>query len=167
MKTTAARVPIGDVVRPKPARLASAGTRVTNAPVSGAGDATRKSRTNDSIAGALEQAIEAKQRDNLVLGETLVSFGLLERQELSEVQRAQTRNNDVVGSLTVASAIRTRLGDMLLQAKHITSAQLELALELQRQRSGLLGEILVALGALDRGALDAALAVQAQGNADK
>ena len=153
MKTNAARVAVSDVTRPKPARFTSFGRRVNNAPVSRTG-------ANDPIAGGLEEAIEAKKRDNLVLGETLVSFGLLQRHEMSDVQSAQARSNDVVGSLMVASAIRTRLGDILLHAKRVTSAQLELALEMQRQRGGLLGEILVGTGALDRGTLDAALALQ-------
>jgi hypothetical protein len=129
---------------------------VTNVPISRKGGAV----ANDPIAGGLGEAIEAKKRDNLVLGETLVSFGLLQRHEMSEVQSAQARSDDVVGSLMIASAIRTRLGDILLHAKRVTSAQLELALEMQRQRGGLLGEILVGTGALNRGTLDAALALQ-------
>lgn len=161
MKTHAAAVGLGDVMRPKPAPFASAGSCVTTAQGPRASAAIYESGANDSISGSLGEAIEAKQRDNPVLGETLVSFGLLQRDELSEVQRAQTRNNDVVGSLTVASAIRTRLGDILLHAKQITSQQLELALELQRQRDGLLGEILVGMGVLDHATLDAALAAQA------
>lgn len=158
MKTNAARVAASDVTRPKPARFTSFGRRVSNAPGSRTGGG--QSDASDPIAGGLGEAIEAKKRDNLVLGETLVSFGLLQRHEMSEVQSAQARSSDVVGSLMVASAIRTRLGDILLHAKRVSSAQLELALEMQRQRGGLLGEILVRTGALDRGTLDAALALQ-------
>jgi hypothetical protein len=69
-------------------------------------------------------------------------------------------SSDLVGSLMVASAIRTRLGEILLRAKRITSSQLEFALELQRHRDEKLGEILVSLGWLDRQTLDAALAAQ-------
>ena len=60
-----------------------------------------------------------------------------------------------------ACAIRSRLGDILFQAKRVTSSQLELALEMQRQRGGFLGEVLVGMGMLDRETLDAALALQA------
>lgn len=108
----------------------------------------------------LEEAIESKKRDNLVLGEALVSIGLIGRQELTEVRSVQAENTDLVGSLLVASAIRSRLGEILLSAKRITSPQLEFALELQRHQGGLLGEILVSLGWLDRLTLDAALATQ-------
>jgi hypothetical protein len=79
-----------------------------------------------------------------------------------DVRIAQAGDVDLGHALLVASSIRSRLGEMLLQAKQITSEQLESALELQRKRGGLLGEILVSLGWLDRVTLDAALAAQAK-----
>jgi hypothetical protein len=106
-------------------------------------------------------ALQSKKHDNLSLGETLVRIGLLEPHEMLDVRIAQARDEDLGDSLVVASAIRSRLGEMLLRSKQITSAQLESALELQRKRGGLLGEILVSQGWLDRGTLDAALAAQA------
>jgi hypothetical protein len=63
--------------------------------------------------------------------------------------------------LLVAGAIRSRLGEILLHAKRITSSQLEAALTLQRDGGGLLGEILLGQGWLDQETLDAALALQA------
>jgi hypothetical protein len=92
----------------------------------------------------------------------LVSIGLIGQPKLSEVQSVQTEGGDLVGSLTAASAIGSRLGEILLSAKRITSSQLEFALELQRHQGGLLGEILVNFGWLDRKTLDAALAAQAR-----
>ncbi len=109
----------------------------------------------------LGQAVESKKRDNLALGEALVSIGLIGQRKLSELQSAQAESEDLVGLLMVASAIRSQLGEILLNAKRITSSQLEFALELQRHQGGLLGEILVSLGWLDRQTLDAALAAQA------
>jgi hypothetical protein len=109
----------------------------------------------------LGRAVESKKRDNLALGEALVSIGLIGRGELSELRTAQAESDDLVGSLMVASALRSRLGEMLLNAKRITSSQLEFALEMQRHRGGRLGEILVGLGWLDQGTLDAALVAQA------
>jgi hypothetical protein len=109
----------------------------------------------------LGRAVESKKRDNLALGEALVSIGLIGQCKLSELQSAQAESGDLVGSLMVASAIRSQLGEILLNAKRITSSQLEFALELQRHQGGLLGEILVSLGWLDRQTLDAALAAQA------
>jgi len=159
MKVSCAMAEISDALRLETARIAGAGDTCgadfDTDPVFG------ESHLNDSLEGELGRAIEAKMHDNLVLGETLVSFGLLQRHEMTEVQSAQARSDDVVGSLMVASAIRSRLGDILLQAKRITSSQLELALEMQRQRGGFLGEVLVGMGVLDRGTLDLALALQA------
>jgi len=113
----------------------------------------------------LDEAVESKKRDNLALGEALVSIGLIGQHEFAEVKSAQAEGADLVGSLMVASAVRSRLGEILLKAKRITSPQLEFALDLQRRQSGLLGEILVSLGWVDRHTLDAALAAQASRNA--
>jgi hypothetical protein len=108
----------------------------------------------------LHLAVETKKRDNLALGETLVQIGLLRPQEMLDVRIAQIGGEDLCESLIVVSSIRSRLGDMLLQEKQITSEQLEFALDLQRKRGGLLGEILVSLGWLDRETLDATLSAQ-------
>jgi hypothetical protein len=110
----------------------------------------------------LEQVIEAKKQDNALIGETLVSIGLLQNHELVRLHTVQAESSDVVGSLLLASAIRSRLGEILLQAKCITSTQLEHALEVQRQSGRLLGEILVQLEWLERDTLDVALAAQTQ-----
>jgi len=109
----------------------------------------------------LGRAVESKKRDNLALGEALVSIGLIGQPKRSELQSVQTEGGDLVGLLTAASAIGSRLGEILLNAKRVTSSQLEFALEVQRHQGGLLGEILVNFGWLDRQTLDAALAAQA------
>jgi hypothetical protein len=110
----------------------------------------------------LELVVEAKKRDNFLICETLVSVGLLQNREMSRLQTVQAESDDVVGALVLASAIRSRLGEILLQAKCITSSQLEHALEMQRQSGDLLGEILVRLQWLEQGQLDVALVAQAQ-----
>ena len=108
----------------------------------------------------LQLEVETKKRDNLALGETLVQIGLLRPQEMLDVRIAQSGGEDLCNSLMVVSSIRSRLGEMLLQEKRITSEQLEFALDLQRRRGGLLGEILVSMGWLDRETLDATLVAQ-------
>ena len=109
----------------------------------------------------LGHAVESKKRGNLALGEALVSIGLIGQRKSSELQSVQAESGDLVGLLMAASAIGSRLGEILLNAKCITSSQLEFALEVQRHQGGLLGEILVNFGWLDRQTLDAALAAQA------
>jgi hypothetical protein len=108
----------------------------------------------------LKLAVETKKRDNLALGETLVQIGLLGPHEMLDVRIAQAGGEDLCDSLMVVSSIRSRLGELLLQSNKITSEQLESALELQRRRGGLLGEILVSLGWLDRTTLNATLVAQ-------
>ena len=110
-------------------------------------------------------AVESQKRDNLALGQTLVSFGLMGVGELSKVEVAQRDQGDVVESLLVSSTIRSRLGEILLKAKHITSSQLERALEIQRAQGGLLGAILVDQGWLVHRTLNSALAEQVRGDA--
>ena len=112
---------------------------------------------------ALGLAVRAQMRDNLALGETLVSFGLMDAKELAKVELAQRREGDVVDSLLVTSTIRSRLGDILLRGRQITANQLERALEVQRAQGGLLGEILVERGWIVPQSLQHALAVQERG----
>lgn len=114
---------------------------------------------------ALGVAVRSQMRDNLALGETLVSFGLMEAHELAKVDLAQRRETDVVDSLLVTSTIRSRLGDILLRARQITSNQLERALEIQRTQGGLLGEILIERGWIVPQSLQQALAVQGRSGA--
>jgi len=108
----------------------------------------------------LSLAVEIKMRDNLALGDTLVRIGVLQPQEMRDVRLAQASGEDLCESLMLVSSIRSRLGEMLLRSNRITSEQLEFALETQRKRGGLLGEILVNLGWLDRATLDATLVAQ-------
>jgi hypothetical protein len=119
-------------------------------------------RERDLIETDVGRVVESKKRDNLALGEALLSIGLIGHRKLSELPSAQAESDDLVGSLLVGSATRSRVGEILLNAKRITSSQLEFALELQRHQGGLLGEILISLGWLDRQTLDAAIAAQAR-----
>ena len=125
-------------------------------------DVSFESPASASSEQHLHVALDSKKRDNLALGETLVQIGLLRPNEMLDVRIAQAGDADVGDALLVASAIRSRLGEMLLRAQQVTSEQLEFALALQRKRGGLLGEILVSQGWLDRATLNAALAAQAK-----
>jgi hypothetical protein len=115
---------------------------------------------DDSEHAALDFAVRSQMRDNLALGETLVSLGLMDPKELESVDRAQRREADVVESLVVTSTLRSRLGDILLRTRQITSNQLERALEIQREQGGLLGEILIERGWIVSQSLERALATQ-------
>lgn len=108
----------------------------------------------------VDQAVVTRRRDH-VLDETLVCISLLNERELTRIQAAQSHCDNGADSPLSASAVRIRLGDILLREKRVTSSQLEQALALQREYGGLLGEILVKLGWIDQSALDAALFAQA------
>ena len=82
MKMSGAMAEIGDALRPKPAAIAGSSARKPRNTAFGTKAAFGGSRVDDPLAGDLGRAIEAKQHDNLVLGETLVSFGLLKRHGL-------------------------------------------------------------------------------------
>ena len=110
-----------------------------------------------------EQAVETRKRDNLALGQALLSIGLIGHSELLERQSAEEESDELARTLMIASSVLSRLGEILVKAKRITSEQLQFALELQGHQGGLLGEILVSLGWLEREILDAALAAQASG----
>ena len=59
---------------------------------------------------------------------------------------------------------RRKLGDLLLDRRLITAAELERALETQRMEGGKLGEILVRMGVLESDALTLVLEQQRKGN---
>jgi hypothetical protein len=57
-------------------------------------------------------------------------------------------------------AYKTLLGEILIQRKRITPGQLEVALDVQKQKGGFIGEILVDLGMLDEQDIVVALVIQ-------
>jgi hypothetical protein len=57
-------------------------------------------------------------------------------------------------------AYKVLLGEILIQRKRITREQLEGALQIQKQKGGFIGEILVDLGALDERDIVVALVIQ-------
>ncbi|HVK53763.1 MAG TPA: hypothetical protein VM532_01920 [Burkholderiales bacterium] len=113
-----------------------------------------------SAESPLHAAVSGQKHDNLLLGETLVDLGILERSDLMAVLSIQNNASDPVEALSLVSGIRSRLGEILLQTSCISSHQLEHALELQKESGERLGEMLIGLGWLTRNDLDTALAIQ-------
>ena len=70
----------------------------------------------------------------------------------------QGSNNVVTSAKMASAAYKGRLGDLLLEKNLVSEAQLEQALVEQTESGGKLGEILVAMGALDTQVLANALA---------
>lgn len=113
------------------------------------------------------------------LGQILVEEGVLqsnELQKLIDLQQSQPENERLpLGRLAVELGYlsdrklrdlldlhgkRLSLGELLVAQGHVTLAQLEAALEFQREQGGMLGEILVDQGLLDEITLTQVLAEQ-------
>ncbi len=90
----------------------------------------------------LEDALEEQRLSGHRLGEVLVRQGLLAAPELRAVLAFQQR----LGGASRATAGTSQLGKMLVACGAITSAQLDHALEQQRQSKRRLGDALVSAG---------------------
>ncbi len=107
----------------------------------------------------LERALAEQASRNRKLGELLVQMGVVDGFELDAVLALQ---EDVQsGRLEpLVRSLQGRLGAILLSSSAVDAGQLERAMREQARSGGLLGDILVQQGALDRRALEGALAFQ-------
>jgi hypothetical protein len=110
--------------------------------------------------GDLARALEEQNRTNEMLGEVLVRMKAADPAEIAAVVSIQSDLASLEDAIESAAGVRQYLGELLLKARKVTSAQLEEALSEQRRTGEKLGEILVRRGALTRGQLDAVLAFQ-------
>ena len=108
-------------------------------------------------------AVRSQMRDNMTVGQTLVTFGLMDAGELTKLALAQRPEGDVVESLLAPARFAVGWAISCCAPGSITSTQLERALEIQRARGGMLGEILVERGWLVAESLQEALAAQERG----
>ena len=63
----------------------------------------------------MDQAVAARRRDHVWLDDTLVCIGLLNERELTRIQAAQSHCDNGVDPPLSATAVRIRLGDILLR----------------------------------------------------
>ena len=108
----------------------------------------------------LERALEDQIRTNELLGEILVRLGLIDPMDLQVVLDIQRELVSFEKAVTFAAGMRQLLGELLIQARRITSEQLEHALHEQRKTGEKLGEVLVRLKLLSEQELDGVLAFQ-------
>ncbi|MDD5761322.1 MAG: hypothetical protein PHP88_02285 [bacterium] len=108
----------------------------------------------------LALALEEQNRTNKMLGEVLVRMKAADPEEIAAVVSIQSDLASLEDAVTSAAGVRQYLGELLLKARKVTTAQLEEALSEQRRTGEKLGEILVRRGALTRGQLGAVLAFQ-------
>jgi hypothetical protein len=116
-------------------------------------------------ADTLEQAL--KSQTKRPLGQVLISMGALKPVELKVALALQSQLVLARNPAKVATGLRQKLGELLIQAKCITREQLDLALLKQTMTSGKLGSILIEWGLLTETRLDAALAFQERQGSQK
>ena len=110
--------------------------------------------------GQLQQALERQQSDNQALGGVLVEMGTLDQYDLSAVLRLQRVLSSPRDIMQVGGFVRQKLGEILLQTRHISAHQLHRALEEQGRTGERLGDILVRLKMIRRRDLSTALHLQ-------
>lgn len=96
----------------------------------------------------LELALEEQRQTNELLGQVLVRMGVLDPTDLKAALSVQQYLNEPEDAVKAAAGARKMLGELLVQAGHITNDQLERALTEQKRRGGKLGEVLVRMGLL-------------------
>jgi hypothetical protein len=114
----------------------------------------------------LEAALARQKETNEQLGDALVGIGALNPLDLKVVLSVQGDLFSLDESVKAAAGIRIMLGEILLQAKHITSKELDAALKEKYKSGDRLGEVLVKRGLLSVDELHALLTFQQHQGSD-
>ncbi len=96
----------------------------------------------------IDAAIELQIATNDKLGEILVGMGVLHPIELKAVLAIQKDLASPETAVKIGAGVRMLLGELLLKAKRITPAQLDVALREQQRTGKKLGQVLVRHGLL-------------------
>lgn len=104
----------------------------------------------------LEEALKTQGVKSKKIGEILIELGYTTKGRIEEAL-----SNQVMGTLQkIRKGTRKLLGEILLEMKRITCAELDRALEIQQKTNEYLGEILVREGLITQLELDEILAKQ-------
>ena len=115
-----------------------------------------------NIAAALEEQKNTNER----LGQVLVRMNILDPADIKVALAVQEHLDRVEDAVKLAAGVRRLLGELLVQARRITSEQLEHAIAEQQRSGEKLGEVLVRQGLLTERELHGVLDFQQnQGNA--
>jgi hypothetical protein len=96
----------------------------------------------------IDFALEEQKRTSELLGQVLVRMKVLEPADINAVISVQPLLDEAKDVVQTAAGTRLMLGEMLVQAGHITDKQLDQALAEQKQTGEKLGEILMRSGLL-------------------
>lgn len=115
----------------------------------------------------LEKSLALQKRTNEQLGAILVRMGILDSSALDAALSIQRDLASPEDAIKLAAGTRRLLGELLLQARHISKQDLETVLEEQQKTGEKLGELLKRRGLLTEGELKAVLAFQKQQGIEK
>lgn len=115
----------------------------------------------------LELALEEQKHTNDLLGQVLVRMGVLNPTDIGVVLAIQEHLGRAEDAIKTAAGVRQMLGDLLIQAGHISVEQLDLAIAEQRKTGEKLGVIFVKLGMLTEAQLNGVLDFQRNQGGEK
>ena len=108
----------------------------------------------------IDFALEEQKSTRELLGQVLVRMKVLEPADINAVISVQALLDEAKNVVKTAAGVRLMLGEMLVQAGHITDKQLKQALDEQKQTGEKLGETLIRLGLLTSRQLECLLDFQ-------
>jgi mannitol/fructose-specific phosphotransferase system IIA component (Ntr-type) len=108
----------------------------------------------------IEAALEEQKKTNELLGEVLVRMNILDPVDLKVALSVQDHLDRVEDAVKIAAGVRRSLGELLVQAGHITGEQLEQAIVEQKRSGEKIGEVLSRQGLLTKRELDGVLDYQ-------
>ena len=108
----------------------------------------------------LDNALAEQKLSEELLCQVLIRKGVLKDIDIKVPLMLQQHLGSVESALQLAAGERQTLGDLLVQSGHITGAQLDKALNEQKQSGELLGEVFRRLGMLNEQQLNALLTFQ-------
>ncbi len=108
----------------------------------------------------IDFALEEQKRTRELLGQVLVRMKVLEPADINAVISVQALLDEAKNVVKTAAGVRLMLGEMLVQAGHITDKQLKQALAEQKKTGEKLGETLIRLGLLTSRQLECLLDFQ-------
>jgi mannitol/fructose-specific phosphotransferase system IIA component (Ntr-type) len=98
----------------------------------------------------IEAALEEQKKTNELLGQVLVRMHILDPVDVKVALSVQDHLDRVEDAVKIAAGVRRMLGDLLVQAGHITIEQLERAIVEQKRSGEKIGEVLVRQGLLTK-----------------
>lgn len=98
----------------------------------------------------IEVALEEQKKTNELLGQVLVRMNILDPVDIKVALSVQDHLDCVEDAVKIAAGVRRLLGELLVQAGHITSEQLEQAIVEQKRSGEKIGEVLARQGLLTK-----------------